>query len=276
VSCDGARQAARVSLGKKADWGRSRMPVKTFFAEYGPKLAVALLLTFASGVVDIVGYVGVYHFFTAHLTGTTVQLGHGLADRDWTNVSVAGAIVCAFVCGSILGRVLIEAGSRRRIRRVASVTLAIEAVMLIVVALSGGKAGTKPYWSLGFLAAAMGIQTATLTGVGPLTVHTTFVTGMLNKLAQLVSHIAFRAYDSFKSKSCLAAVRSGQQRDIQMTVFLACIWLFYVGGAAAGTWSFSVWALESLFVAVALLAIALAVDQFWPLSIREEQEQSER
>jgi hypothetical protein len=29
----------------------------------------------------------------------------------------------------------------------------------------------------------MGTQTATLTRIGPLTIHTTFVTGMLNKFA---------------------------------------------------------------------------------------------
>jgi uncharacterized membrane protein YoaK (UPF0700 family) len=244
---------------------------------YGPKLGVALLLTFASGVVDIVGYIGIFEFFTAQLTGTTVQLGRGLAARDWTSVLAAASIVGAFWCGSLLGRALIEAGARRRVRRIASLTLTIEAILLVAVALRGpGEHSGRPYMALGILAAAMGIQTATLTGVGPLTVHTTFVTGMLNKLAQLVSHIAFRAYDSFKSKTAPADVRLAQQHDIRMALFLACVWLFYVAGAVAGTWSFEAWALRALFIAVGLLAICLAVDQFRPLSIREEKEQSER
>ena len=65
------------------------MAAKNFFEEHLPKAVVALLLTFAAGLVDIVGYVGVFHFFTAHLTGTSVQLGHGLANRDWVNVCAA-------------------------------------------------------------------------------------------------------------------------------------------------------------------------------------------
>jgi uncharacterized membrane protein YoaK (UPF0700 family) len=155
-------------------------------------LFVALLLTFASGIVDIAGYLGIFHFFTAHLTGTTVQLGHGLATRSWKDVAAALTVVGAFVVGSIAGRTLLEIGARKRMCRIASITLAIEAALLLVVALENSHP-TSPYSGLRMLAAAMGIQTATLTGIGPLTVHTTFVTGMVNKFCQLVSHIALRA-----------------------------------------------------------------------------------
>ncbi|MGC2508036.1 MAG: YoaK family protein [Candidatus Acidiferrales bacterium] len=247
-----------------------------FVDRYGPKMAVALLLTFASGVVDIVGYVGIFHFFAAHLTGTTVQLGRSLVDHDWVGLSAAGAIVGAFVAGSVLGRFLIEIGSRSRIRRVASVTLTIEALLLASLTQPYLHDTGKPYWGLAILAAAMGIQTATLTGIGPLTVHTTFVTGMVNKTAQLVTRIGFRAYDLPRSGSRIAAVRREQRDDIQMSLFLIGVWLFYVGGAAMGTWSFNSWGLRALFIAIGLLAVGFATDQFWPLSIKEEKEQSER
>ena len=35
------------------------------------KSLVALLLTFAAGIIDIVGYITVYHLFVAHMTGNT-------------------------------------------------------------------------------------------------------------------------------------------------------------------------------------------------------------
>lgn len=247
-----------------------------FVDRYGPKMIVALLLTFASGVVDIVGYVGIFHFFTAHLTGTTVQLGQSLVEHDWMELAAAGAIVGAFVAGSFLGRVLIEIGARRRIRRIASVTLTIEALLLTSLTQPHLHYSGKPYWPLAILAAAMGIQTATLTGIGPLTVHTTFVTGMVNKTAQLVTRIGFRAYDLPRSGSRIAAVRREQRDDIQMSLFLTGVWLFYVGGAAMGTWSFNSWGLRALFIAIGLLAIGFATDQFRPLSVKEEKEQSER
>jgi uncharacterized membrane protein YoaK (UPF0700 family) len=251
------------------------MSAGNFFQENLPKTVIALLLTFAAGLVDIVGYLGVLHFFTAHLTGATVELGHGLANHNWVNVSAVAIIVASFFCGSVLGRILIEIGSRKRIRRIATVTLAIEAVMLAALAQVRPGFAIRPFWGLAMLAAAMGIQTATLTGIGPLTVHTTFVTGMINKLAQLVSHLMFRGYDLLHSKSRNAEAHRDQRRDRQQALFLSAVWLFYVGGAAIGTWAFSSLGLRTLFIAVGLLLISLATDQFFPLSIREEKEQSE-
>ncbi len=253
------------------------------FEKHWPKIAVALALTFASGLVDIIGYLGVFHLFTAHLTGTTVQLGRSLVSHDWIYLLSAGSIVGSFVSGSIFGRAVIEAGSRVRIRRIASVTLALEAILLAYLAETAFHAAamaantaTKPYWALSLLAGAMGIQTATLTGVGPLTVHTTFVTGMINKLAQLISHIAFRAYDMVRRRRLSAAALHQWHEDIKRATFLSMIWFFYVGGAAFGTWSYNRWQLRALFFAVAVLIAGIVTDQFVPLSIQEEIEQSER
>ena len=252
------------------------MAEESFVRRYAPKLLAAFLLTFASGLVDIVGYTGVFHFFTAHLTGTTVQLGHGLASHAWRDVSAAATIVAAFVGGSILGRVLIQIGSRKRVRRIASLTLAIEGLLLALIALAHFNYSARPYWGLGVLAMAMGIQTATLTGVGPLTVHTTFVTGMLNKVAQLASRVAFRAYDHRRSGVWAFDAHREQRNDIQVILVLLVVWLSYVGGAIAGTLAFESAGLRSLFIAIGLLTLALVCDQVSPLSIEEEKEQSER
>ena len=102
------------------------------------------------------------------------------------------------------------------------------------------------------------------------------VTGMMNKLAQLISHILFRGRDLRRSKSPSAARLQDQRCEIEMALFLAAIWVCYVGGAAFGTWSFSLWRLYALFVAIALLLLSLIVDRCHPLALREEREQSER
>ncbi len=244
-----------------------------FIQQHGSKIAVALALTFVSGLVDIVGYLAIFHFFTAHLTGTTVQLGKGMVRGNWMDISAALVVVGAFVGGSILGRTLIEIGSRQKFKRIASVTIGFEALVLVAAVYSKMKFSAGPHWGLGLLAAAMGLQTATLTGIGPLTVHTTFVTGMMNKLAQLLSHIAFRVYDSLRSRQGNSKDASNQ--DVPMSIFLFAIWVFYVTGAVIGTRSFQSWGVQSLFIAVALLAVVLATDQFRPLSTKEEREQSE-
>src|SRR5579871_3739806 len=247
-----------------------------FLRHHLPKVIAALVLTFVSGVVDIVGYLGILHFFTAHLTGTTVELGRGFVERAPADIYAALTIVAAFVAGSVLGRALIEAASRHKYRRVASFTLAIEAILLAVVGGSHAGLGTSPYVELALLAAAMGIQTATLTGIGPLTVHTTFVTGMVNKAAQLISRVGFRVYDRWRWGALNAKARNSQQKDKQMLALLIGVWVLYVAGAAAGTWAFLRWEMRVLLLAIALLGVVLATDQIWPLSIEEEKEQSER
>jgi len=274
------------SSGDRPAKTSSRTPEDGFFGGNPHKIAVALALTFASGLVDIVGYLGVYHLFTAHVTGTTVQLGRNLARENRPDVISAAAVVAAFFLGSLLGRAVIEVGSRSRTRRIASATLLMEAVMLAATAqIAAAKSGyiTKPitsvappYGFLAVLAAAMGLQTATLTRVGPLTVHTTFVTGMVNKLAQLVSHLLFRAFDRLRSRTGPGTSRGSGIGDAERAVFLLGIWLVYVGGALAGSLSYELWGIRTLFIAAGLLLVTVIIDQVRPLSVEEEREQSER
>lgn len=55
------------------------------------KSAIAFLLTFTAGMVDIVAYVCLYHIFVAHMTGITVHLGTELATAQWA-ASTASAL----------------------------------------------------------------------------------------------------------------------------------------------------------------------------------------
>src|SRR5690348_16730034 len=91
------------------------------------------MLTYAAAFVDIVGFLSVYRLFTAHMTGTTVHLAENLVHGNWQMTSAAALVVGSFLCGSILGRLLIELGARARVRRIASGALTIEAVLLASV-----------------------------------------------------------------------------------------------------------------------------------------------
>lgn len=248
------------------------------------KSAAALALTFVAGFVDIAGLITVYDVFTAHMTGTTVRLGQHLLQRDWSQAAIMGVVLAAFVLGSIAGRVIIEVGSRFAIRSIGSVTLAIEAALLAGVIVIGAHAsGLRPKALpavcslLALLAGAMGLQTATVTRIGALTVHTTFVTGMLNKLAQLLSHLLFRSYDLHVAGPSRKGDLQDQRRHISRQArFLFSIWLLYLAGAFCGTWITDHWNFKSLLVPCCILVAVIAVDQARPLSIEEEKDQSER
>lgn len=135
-----------------------------------------------------------------------------------------------------------------------------------------------PKTALGLLALAMGLQTATITRVGALTVHTTFVTGMINKFCQLVSQVIFDAFDAVSGKTNPAVAERLHHRHqtVRKAWFIFAIWCTYTVGAVAGTGLESKWELQSLFIPVALLCIAIIADQFLPLAVEEEKDQSER
>jgi uncharacterized membrane protein YoaK (UPF0700 family) len=233
------------------------------------KAVVALLLTFAAGCVDIVGYLTFGHIFTAHLTGDTVHLGEWLIEARAPDAAKAAAIIGVFVGGSIVGRTAIEVSSRFRLRSVAVVTLALEGALIASVP----SAGHSEIFSLTMLAAAMGMQTATLTRIGSLTVHTTFVTGMLNKLAQLLSHVVFLSYDVLRGSRTAVASRLQALRDAR---FMFGVWFFYVAGATTGTFIKFHFGMRALFVPAALVSILAVVDLASPLGVEEERDVPER
>lgn len=244
------------------------------------KSAVALMLTFSAGVVDIVGYIAVYHWFVAHMTGDTVHLGNQLATGRWSDAEKAGTIIGSFILGSILGRAVIEAGARKQQRAIASVTLLAEAALIftfICIRSFAVSSDAIPVATLlvllALLAAAMGLQTATLTKIGPLTIHTTFVTGMLNKFAQAMSEWFFWLYDQRKTAN--AWQRSTQQRAFRNAGFMALIWFSYMLGSVFGTWTYLHWSVWVLYIPVAILIVCAGIDHWRPLAIEEENEQTQ-
>jgi uncharacterized membrane protein YoaK (UPF0700 family) len=243
--------------------------------------AVALWLTFIAGFVDVAGAVTIYNIFTAHMTCTTVKMGEDLVGADMTSAAISATVVAAFLMGSLAGRIAIEAAARARFRSVAAITLAAEAVLLACVPATASPGAHGNFSAvaapLAMLAAAMGLQTATLTQVGPLTVHTTFVTGMLNKLCQLLSHWMFRSYDLLRGTGeDVSSTRNAKALAASQARFMFSIWLLYLAGAAAGTASARRWHSMVFFVPFFMLLLVIGIDLLQPLAIEEEREQSER
>jgi len=261
------------------------MPVSFPVSRRKTKSAIALLLTFTAGIVDIIAYILVYHTFVAHMTGTTVHLGNELASTHWTGLATSATVLLSYIGGSVLGRSIIEFGSRTHRRTVASITLIAEA-LLVLFFVWAFPATIPPGHTqpasigetcglLALLASAMGIQTATLTRIGPLTIHTTFVTGMLNKLAQSASQWMFWVHDNWRKhrKTRLALLGSGSQPSFRNAQLMTAIWCCYMVGSVTGTWMQSRWSATALYLPVALLIFSAVIDQMQPLSIEEEADQ---
>ncbi|HEY1658811.1 MAG TPA: YoaK family protein [Candidatus Sulfotelmatobacter sp.] len=233
------------------------------------KALVALSMAFAAGCVDIIGYISFGRVFTAHMTGTTVHLGEHLVHGNWWKALEMAAMLVSFVGGSVVGRAVIEVGSRWRLRSIAAVPLMLEAFLIAIAIPSGW----HQLIALVLLASAMGVQTATLTRVGSLTIHTTFVTGMLNKLAQLLSHVSFLTYDA--SRHVEGAV-SARRKVLLEARFIFGVWFLYTLGAVIGTWMKLRWGVPALILPAALISMLAILDLVSPLAIQEERDQSER
>ena len=248
------------------------------------KIAIALSLTAVGGFVDAVGYIALFQIFTANMSGNSVHIGMYLGQRDWLNLLRPLCAVASYFVGVVLTRITIQIAGRNGIRSIASFTLAVEALLLVFFARAtpamhlGQIVGqhSPAYFALvGLLAFAMGVQTATLTRVGTLTIYTTFVTGALINLTESFTRVLFWAYDTLPHKGISDLVRlARQQKDVREGTMLASTWTCYVVGAALGTISKQRWELRALYLPVAVLAAAIVVDQLRPIDFEEEQHQT--
>src|SRR5215203_4297639 len=101
-------------------------------------LARALLaLTFSTGVIDAVSYLGLGRVFTANMTGNIVLLGFGVAGSGGLPVVAPLVSLGAFLVGSAIGGVLaVRTGTRhaQHFARAFGIEIALVLVAAIVTA----------------------------------------------------------------------------------------------------------------------------------------------
>ena len=222
----------------------ARRPLLARVEDDRVQLLLMLALTFGTGVVDAVGYLGLDRVFTGNMTGNVVLLGLALVGGD--DLPLLGPVVAlgGFVLGAALGG--------RALRRTAHAwtgrtTLLLAVVGLLVLALAvvllviRDPAGPLLLTVTGVLGGAMGLQAATARAVAVTDVTTVVVTSTLTGLA---------------SDSALGSRRGGGTgRRLAAVVLLT---LGALGGAAMLRWDLGLGLALGLLVEAALvLAVAL-------------------
>jgi uncharacterized membrane protein YoaK (UPF0700 family) len=146
-----------------------------------------LLLTFTTGLVDAVGFIGIGRVFTANMTGNVALLGFGLAGSAHLPVLAPLVSLVAFLVGAGSGGALaVRIGTRRRAHVGAAIAIEIvlitaATVLAAVVKIHvGAPAGLSV---IALLALAMGVRNATMRHVGVVDLTTTVLTGTLTNLA---------------------------------------------------------------------------------------------
>jgi uncharacterized membrane protein YoaK (UPF0700 family) len=248
------------------------------------KALLAIGLTWIAGFVDIVGYIVLKQILNANMSGNTVLMPYHLFQQGPVGALARGLAVLTFVAGLIACACIHEACIRHGILSSAAVTLGLEALLIVVFVLKGGKyvTGTagflmprSVFYSLIALACgAMGLQNATLTRVGALTVRTTHVTGTLAKFAESWSRYMFWFYDKTRGpregRFREAFRLSFQHEDFKDAGITAGLWVGFLLGALCGVWLLHLWLLNSLFLPVAVLLAFVAADLQHPITARKQ------
>ncbi len=150
-------------------------------------LGLMLALTFSTGVIDAVGYLGLDKVFTGNMTGNVVILGMALTGAEGLPVAGPAVALVSFMAGAAVGgRVLkpVAAGWSTR----STALFASVAALMIVIAIALFLAGNRPERPVelvltALLAVAMGIQAATARHLAVKDITTVVVTSLITGLA---------------------------------------------------------------------------------------------
>jgi uncharacterized membrane protein YoaK (UPF0700 family) len=158
-----------------------------------PLTVLLLTLTFSTGLVDAVSYLGLGKVFSANMTGNVVLLGFGIAGGYDLPIVAPIVSLLAFLVGAALGGRLADAvAHRHRFHMGAAlggeVTLLLVAMLLTALAVVRPDAGSGDT-VIGLLALAMGLRNATVRRLAVPDLTTTVLTLTLTGLAADFRHL---------------------------------------------------------------------------------------
>jgi uncharacterized membrane protein YoaK (UPF0700 family) len=152
----------------------------------GLHLGLMLALTFSTGVIDAVGYLGLDKVFTGNMTGNVVILGMALAGAP--GLPIVGPVIALllFMAGAaVSGRVL--KGRPAGWSHLNTTLFGVVGVILLAAALVALLVTERPEWVTygvtGMLGLAMGMQAGAARHIGVADVTTVVVTSTIVGLA---------------------------------------------------------------------------------------------
>jgi uncharacterized membrane protein YoaK (UPF0700 family) len=242
------------------------------------KAWVAVLLACVAGAVDAVGYLTLFHLFTAHMSGNSVAMGAHLGRQEWGEAFRRMFPIPVFVLGVTLGGGVTELAGRRGVRSVFSPALGLEMALLAAFMLFGGgdfyegAVRADPAWKFYALAAlpaaAMGVQSATLRRVGGRTVRTTYITGLLTNLTEEGVAFLFWFLDHARpprERRGAGTLRVLPRPSARRAALLGGVYGGYVSGAVLGSVAELRWSLLSLLLPLCGLAVVVGCDLVRPI-----------
>jgi uncharacterized membrane protein YoaK (UPF0700 family) len=142
-----------------------------------PLTRTLLILTFVTGIVDVVSFLALGSVFSAMQTGNVIFLGLGIAGIHGAPVLAPLVALAAFLVGGAAGALLAHGATPepgRRLHLAMSVEIVLLAVAALIAALTNVHAGhTVAYLLIAILSIAMGLRNTIARGIGDPNLATT-------------------------------------------------------------------------------------------------------
>lgn len=168
----------------------SKQTVTLGSAHYDLLVAALIVLTFTTGLVDAVSYLGLGRVFTANMTGNVVLLGFAAVGAPGLSVTRSLIALGGFLVGAAFGGRLGTAMASETKRRWLLIVAAVEAALIFAAGLASlgfdidsGTPVNRLYAVIVLTALAMGLRNATARRLAVPDLTTTVLTLTLTGLA---------------------------------------------------------------------------------------------
>jgi uncharacterized membrane protein YoaK (UPF0700 family) len=205
-----------------------------------PLTRALLVLTFTTGLVDAVSYLGLGRVFTANMTGNVVFLGFGIAGSGGLPVVAPLVSLGAFLLGAGGGGVLADRIGDHHPQHIAR-ALAIEVSLIGLAALLAAAVDVRPnaFSSdvvIALLAFAMGFRNATVRRIGVPDLTTTVLTMTLTGLAADSPPAGGSGTGSVRRIAAVLAMFAGALAGALLLKTSLALPLLAAAGLALATW----------------------------------------
>jgi len=206
-------------------------------------------LAFAGGYRDAASFV-LAKTFTGHVTGNLVLAAIAVAAHDWRATLAPLSAIVTFLIGIFLSVLIVRPLKTWSSWSLLPTVMGIEVILLVAasLALSSGLAHRVGIFVI-FLSLALGLQNGAFRRVGGISVHTTYLTGMITSLISTEA-------EQYTSEE----VPHDERAHDQKIELLCGVWIAFVLGAGTGA------AMSFHFKALGILGAALLLI---PLALRE-------
>ena len=249
------------------------------------KSRLAISLSWVAGYTNVITFLLCGGVVVSHTTGNITHLGEGVGHGEWAATWYFAFLFVAFFLGAAASAWLTELARRRSARSKYIVPIAIEALLLGLLAiglnthvnddlnwtraLSTGHVFTL-YWMTGVASMAMGLQNATITRVSGAVIRTTHLTGVTTDLGIEIVQLLYWWYDKLSTRGANRLRRtlalSSRHAGAQRAALLASIIGSFLLGAVLGTWMYHWRTTVALLLPIAFLLFMIYKDWRTPIA----------